>query len=322
MNTTPRTRSAAVRTAAAVAAALAFSGAVYALLEATQPDFGLVSFTFLLLLPAAVSAFVAYVADPWKERSHRAYLLVPLQVLGAVILVSIFVLREGTICIVLLSPLWLLSGMAGTAITYKLRRRVADPRTYCTTLLLLPLMAMQVEPLIRWPTASATVTRSVEVAAPPARVWPLLRGIPDVHPGEGRWNLSQDVLGIPRPVGARMVGEGIGATRLADWGPRIRFRERITEWRPGHAIAWTFHFDDVAGWAFTDRHLMPDSAYLKVLDGGYRIDPLPGGGTRVTLHTRYETTTPVNLYTRLWGEFFLGDVQDNLLALVRQRAER
>ncbi|HCB77047.1 MAG TPA: hypothetical protein DEP91_12900 [Sphingomonas bacterium] len=317
-----RTEAAFVRTLAAIAAALAFAGVVYALLEAAQPDAGLVSFTFLLVLPAALCAFVAYVADPWKTRSRRAYLLVPVQVLAAVIAVSIFILREGTICIVLLSPLWLLSGMAGTALTYKLRRRVEDGRTYCTTLLLVPLLAMQVEPLVTWPTDSAVVTRSVVVAASPDRLWPLLRGIPDVRPGEGRWNLSQDVLGIPRPVGAQMVGEGVGATRLANWGPQIRFREKITDWRPGRAIAWTFHFDDVRGWAFTDRHLMPDSHYLKVRDGGYRLDPLPGSRTRVTLHTRYEATTPVNLYTRLWGELFLGDVQDNLLALVRHRAER
>ena len=322
MEISPKARGAATRTAAAIAVALAFSGAVYALLEATQPEFGLVSFTFLLVLPAAACAFVAYVADPWKQRSRRAYLLVPVQVLAAVIVVSVFVLREGTICIVLLAPLWLLSGTIGAALTYKLRRRVRDGRVYSVTLLAIPLLAMQAEPYVTWPTTRAVVTRSVEVAAPPARIWPLLRGIPDVRPGEGRWNLSQDMLGSPRPVGARMVGEGVGATRLADWGARIRFRERITDWRPGRSIAWTFHFDDVAGWAFTDRHLMPDSAYLKIRDGGYRLDPLPGGGTRITLHTRYDMTTPVNLYTRLWGEVFLGDVQDNLLALVRQRAER
>ena len=32
--------------------------------------------------------------------------------------------------------------------------------------------------------------------------------------------------------------------------------------------------------------------------------------------------TPVNGYSRLWGEIFLGDIEKNLLVLIKQRAER
>ena len=115
----------------------------------------------------------------------------------------------------------------------------------------------------------------------------MLRGIPDVRAGEGRWNISQDVIGVPRPRGATLVGEGVGAERRADWGDRIAFRERITAWQPGQRIAWRFIFDDIAGWGFTDRYLMPDSPYFRVTDGGYTLTPLGAGRTRVTLETRY-----------------------------------
>jgi Polyketide cyclase / dehydrase and lipid transport len=310
------------RLAAALLAALLLGLAAYALLEAIRPDSGLVSFSFLLVLPAVLSGFVAWAGDPWGERGLRFYLLVPVWLVLLVILASAVLLREGVICILILSPLWLISGWVGVLIARALKRRLGAGGTHCAALLALPLLVLQAEPYWPLPVAEVSVSRSAIVAAPVERIWPLLRGIPDVHPGEGQWNLSQDVIGIPRPRGARLVGEGIGAERRADWGRSIRFGERITEWRPGRRIGWEFRFDDIAGWAFTDRHLMPDSPYFRVVSGGYTVEPLAGGRTRVRLETRYRLRTPVNFYAALWGELFLGDLENNLLALVRQRAER
>lgn len=318
-------RKPAVRILAAIGFALAFCLGVYLLIGATQPVSGLVSFSFLLILPAAVSAFVAYVADPWGERSRRFYFMMPVWLLLAIIVASLVILREGVICVLLLSPLWLVSGLIGAWITYASRRRRRDRAggtTYCSALLLTPLLAMQVEPYVPLPTDTVCVTRSAVIHASPAALWPLLRGIPDVRPGEGTWTLSQDVIGIPRPRGARLIGAGIGADRYADWGHHIRFRERITEWDMYRRIGWRFIFDDIAGWGFTDRHLMPDGPYFRVTRGGYTVEPIGPGLTRVTIDTEYRITTPVNRYSELWGQLFLGDLETNLLALIRGRAER
>ncbi len=316
-------RPALVRIVAAIAVALAFALGVYLLLEAVRPELGLISFSFLLILPAAISAFVCYVADPWKERSHRDYLLIPFYILLIVIVTSLVFLREGVICVLILSPLWAGSGAAGATIAYRLRRRqrTGNDPTYCTALLILPLLAMQIEPMIPLPIDTHSVTRSIVINASPDAIWPLLKGIPDVHPGEGQWNLSQDVIGIPRPIGARLVGDGIGAARLANWGQHIDFRERIIEWQPARRIGWRFIFDDIAGWGYTDRHLMPDSPYFRITTGGYTMEPMGPRQTRLTLDTRYRVRTPVNAYSALWGELLLGDIENNLLALMKQRAE-
>lgn len=127
-------RPAVLRILAAIGLALAFCLGAYLLIGASQPRSGLVSFTFLLILPGAISAFVAYVADPWGERSRRYYLMMPLWLLLAVIVASIFILREGVICVLILSPLWLGSGLIGAWITYASRHRPAIRRagTGCT----------------------------------------------------------------------------------------------------------------------------------------------------------------------------------------------
>jgi hypothetical protein len=319
-----RRRRAAIRIASAIGVALAVAMGVYLLLEAARPQSGLVSISFLLILPAALAAFVAFVGDPLAERGLTFYLLVPVALVGLAVAAAIVFFREGAVCVVMLSPLWGGIAFAGSMLTRRLRRPRSQPRyndVFGSGLLLLPLLAIAVEPAIPLPAATATVTRSIVVDATPAEIWPLLRGIPDVRPGEGRWNLTQDIIGVPRPHGARLVGEGLGAERLADWGHRIRFREKITRWEPGHAIGWRFIFDEAGSWDFTDRHLRPDSAYFRVEDGGYRMTPLDPGRTRVTLETRYWMKTPINAYAALWGEVFVGDLETNLLWLVKGRAE-
>jgi len=306
----------------AIAFSAAFALGIYVLLQAARPNSGVISFSFLIVLPAAICAFLAYIADPWGTRSHLQYLLIPLWVLVAVIVISAIVLREGVICILILSPLWLLCGLAGAEIAYRLRRVPKDGRAYCSTLIAMPIAMMVIEPMIPLPTSVVTVTRTADIAASPQALWPLVRGIPDVHPGEGRWNLSQDVIGIPRPISARLVGDGVGVQRFAVWGDHIRFREQINGWQPGRHIGWHFKFDDLAGWQMTDTHLMPNSSYFQVVSGGYRLQPLANGRTRLTLHTDYRIKTPLNAYAALWGELFLGDLENNLLALIAQRAPR
>ena len=308
------------RLAWAIAFAAAFTLGIYFLLEFGGSGAVVASFSFLIILPAAICGFLAYIADPWNSRSHGQYLLIPLWVMLAVVAVSWLVLHEGVICILMLSPIWLLAGLAGAEIAYRMRRVPKDGTVYCSTLLALPIAALLIEPAILLPDTIYTVTRTAVVDAPPADIWPLVRGIPDVRPGEGRWNLTQNVIGVPRPISANLVGNGVGAERYAVWEDEVRFRERVTRWKQNRQIDWIFAFDDVRGWGMTDRHLMPNSSHFEVVSGGYDLRPLSGNQTRVTLHTSYRVRTPINGYARLWGELLLGDLENNLLALIRQRA--
>ena len=43
--------------------------------------------------------------------------------------------------------------------------------------------------------------------------------------------------------------------------------------------------------------------------------------TRLILQTDYVMQTPVNMYNALWGEFFLGDIHNNILATIKTRSE-
>lgn len=278
--------------------------------------------SFLIILPAASCAAAALIGDPGGTRGIRFYFSVPLLLIFAICALSVVALREGAVCIVMYAPIWIVSGEVGVFAAWHYRGLLNRRRdALCSVLIVLPFLAMQIEAQLPVPERRATVSRTIEIDAPAARVWPLLRGIPDVRPHEGRWNLTQDLLGVPRPRGAWLAGDGPGALRHARWAGDIAFNERITVWRPGREIGWHFEFGEMTGWNDVDRHLAPNGGTLRISDGGYRLTPLPVGRSRLELHTSYVMRTNVSAYARLFGEWFLGDIHGNLLTIVKDRAE-
>ncbi|MFN3387743.1 MAG: SRPBCC family protein [Allosphingosinicella sp.] len=321
----PDLRSERRRLAGALGAALLLALAAYFLVESTlgrDGGSGAVTLTFLLAVPAGLSAFVALLGDLRGTKGLGHYLTVPFALTLLAILAGAVFLREGVICILMLAPFWLVGGLIGSLAVGALRKQLRGRgRMHASAALLLPLLAAQVEASLPVPEGRYEVRREVVIAAPPERVWPLLASIPAVRAEEGRWNVAQDLLGIPRPTGAKLVRRGGDLVREAQWGPQIRFEEAISAVRPGAALEWRFHFPDGSVREHTDRHIAPDGAHLGIETGAYRLAPLPGGRTRLTLETRYRLRSPVNGYAAWWGGLLLGGIQDNVLAIVRDRAE-
>lgn len=319
-------RGSAVRWAAALATALAYGVASYFLVGVVRPDSGYFFVGFAIVQPAVLCAFVAFVGDPKFRRTRRYYVRLPFFLLLGMCLVSVFALREGIICVLMLSPIWLGSGLVGTLALEAIRDAAGDgggkQRIYAHAILALPLAIMSIEASLPVPEAHHRVERSVIIDAPAEAIWPLMQGMGNIGPDEGKRTFSQDIAGLPRPLEARLEGRGIGARREGYWEKGIHFTETVDVWVPLRQIGWTFDFSDSEGWEFTDTHLHPASEHMHIERGGYRLDPMADGRQRLTLHTDYSARTNLNAYAALWGELFLGDISDNLLATIRDRAEK
>lgn len=315
---------AAIRLAASIIIVAFLAFATFLLLDLGDPtrSSGVVTLTFLIAIPAALSALVSLITDPAGEKSLGHYIMVPSVIVGVVLLLGAILLREGVICLLLVAPLWIAAGIGGSSLVYLVRKQAkSNDRLYSSSVLLLPFLIAPIENANLPATAWQSVASETVIEAPPERVWPLLLSIPDIKPHEGRWNVAQDLLGVPRPTEARLVGQSRAPVRLAQWGEHVRFEEHVTGIRPNRSISWAFAFPDASVQQHTDRHISPKGPHLDISTGGYRLEPLPGGRTKVTLRTRYALRSPVNAYAAWWGELLLGGIQDNVLAIVKDRAE-
>ncbi|MBC7986847.1 MAG: SRPBCC family protein [Sphingomonadaceae bacterium] len=279
------------------------------------------SLVFLVILPAALSAFLCLLIIPDSSESALPYFLIPVGLVAVAVIVGMVALGEALICVLLLSPLWLFAGWAGALYAHGLRsRRRGRNRLHASILLLIPFLALQVEQSVPRSWEEREVTRSIDIPAPPERIWPMLVSIADIRPHEGRWNVSQDLIGIPRPLSAAIRRDGEQARRLARWSEEVHFEEIVRTLVRNERLTWTFHFPDDSLRARTDRHISPRGDNLDVRTGSYRLVPLGNGNTRLILTTRYRLRTPLNDYSALWGELFLGDIQNNILAVIADRA--
>ncbi|MFM5907299.1 MAG: hypothetical protein ACKOPO_06915 [Novosphingobium sp.] len=281
----------------------------------------------LIIIPAALGALVSHLVDPQGMNSPVGCFAAPTMAIIAITGLAFLFIGEGAICIAMVLPLWIPAAIGGGLVQhYNARRRIRSDGDnagdiFQSSWLALPLFALVLEQTLPAPWQSEAVSREVIVNAPADSVWPLLVSIPAIKDHEGRANLTQDILGVPRPVSARLEPVAGQLVRKAEWGKGIRFEERITRMEPGRAIGWTFAFPDDSVSRHTDRHISPDGPVLKILSGGYLLEPLPDGRTRVRLTTQYRMRSHLAPYLSLWGDQLLGDVEANVLAIIQKRAE-
>ncbi len=303
-------------------AVLLCGGLILAVDQPGAAEANLMNYGFMMVLPLCLGVAVSLALDPKGSKPWEAYLRNAAGVTAVLVVGGGILLREGLICIVLLSPIWLLFSSAGGYLVYRLHALFTERfRLNCSLLALCPILVLFVEPQAHR-ADQFVVARSVQIEASPAEVWPLLLGLDSISVSEGKWNITQDVLGVPRPLAAQVVGDGVGARRLASWSSDISFEEHIVSMVPGRELAWRFVFPNDSIQHRIDRHIEPDGRYLKIDTGSYELEELKPGVSELRLRTAYTVRTPVNHYGAVWGELMLGDIQSNILHVIKQRAER
>ena len=277
----------------------------------------LVSLSLLLGLPFCIGAVGRLLFKIFGVTTGADFGWASLSVAMVVLFSGASILREAIICILMAAPFWAFGVWLGTFVMGVSLRRFPDrPRANGAVFLMLPYVMLGAELHLQPSAQTYVISRSVTVNASADAVRPLLSEMHNISVDEGRWNVSQNLLGVPRPVSAVVTDQ----VRLARWQNDVSFEERI-ELNTASEMRWRFAFPNDSVSRYTDRHISPDSEHLRVETGGYRLEPLTGNRVRLTLETTYTAKTPVNFYASLWGELILGDIQSNVLHIIKQRAE-
>ncbi|WP_394699992.1 hypothetical protein [uncultured Parasphingorhabdus sp.] len=284
-------------------------------------DAGLVA---LLVIPAALGGLTVQFADPNGSKSMLGCIGFVTLGLGIIFLLTYLANIEGLICIAMLFPLWIPAAAVGALVN---RWNAGEARKQGRTRLMsagwviVPLALLAAEQRIPPEWNSWEVSREIEIEAPAKTVWPLLINIPAISSDEGTFNLTQDILMVPRPSEAKIQRESDGLIRKAQWGENIRFKEVVTGFEKGTMLSWNFRFPDDSVQQYTDRHISPDGDKLKIISGRYEIKQMGNNRSKLALTTRYKMRSHMDLYLGLWGDLLLGDVQANILHIIKMRAE-
>jgi hypothetical protein len=281
--------------------------------------YGAMTFAFVVLVPMAVG-YIAVAFAPGGARRMRTAVLLPAVTAVACLAFVLACGLEGTICVILIAPVFLLFAAAGGLLAGAMRRQ--SRRTYASgvaTMLLLPYAAAPLEGRLPLPDARRTVVARVVIHADAATVWDNVVRPTGIRPEENQTRLAHRI-GFPHPVSATLSKEGLGGSRYAIFERGVMLRETVTEWVPERRMAFTIDPANIPSKAL-DEHVTVGGPFFDVLDGSYEIVPLDSGRVELRLTTTHRLSTHFNLYAGFWTDLLMRQIQENLLHVVRTRSE-
>jgi len=217
---------------------------------------------------------------------------------------------EGYICVLMAIPISVPCGAVGGMLGYSIARR----RT-ALLLLLAPPGIATTEPALHPEAPLFEVKTSLEINAPPERVWPHVISFPDLPP-PSEWYFR---AGIAYPVRAHIensvrycefsTGPFVEPIEVMDAPRLLRFRvianpEPMRELTPyGHS-----HPAHLDGYFLSRR-------------GQLRLVPLPGGRTLLEGTTGYQHSLWPAQYWRLWSDAIISRIHLRVLGHIRELSE-
>lgn len=272
--------------------------------------YGLMLFVGLPVIVGAVASLVYSYKRPLTSAWQAAKLAV---VVGSVLCGGLLLSgSEGVLCLLmalpLALPLTMFGGVAGYALLRAMTRHgsaFAAPLFLCCSF---PLglgveWARKSEPPLR------SVTTAIEITGSPQQVWDaLIAFAPIATPPQGWFR-----FGIAYPIGAKIVGRGVGAVRYCQFSTGS-FVEPITLWDEPWRLAF-----DVAETPVPMRELSfyenLDPPHLHGMfqsrNGEFRLTALSHNTVRLTGTTWY--------HHDLWPSVYWGLISDRLIHQIHRR---
>jgi Polyketide cyclase / dehydrase and lipid transport len=226
---------------------------------------------------------------------------------------------EGLICILMAAPLWFLMTAFGALFGFHAtpcehRRRTQSSVFFFLVLGGTPLL-MEAENFVRPAARVFRVETAVEIEAPPEEVWKHVVRFPKL-PEPEEWIFR---LGIAYPVFASIQGgmrycvfsTGAFEEPITDWDPPSLLRFDVSS-NPAPMRELSFYKD------VNPPHL---HGYFISRKGQFKLEPLPGGRTRLEGTTWYAHHMWPEGYWQLWSDWIIHKIHRRVLCHIKALAE-
>ncbi len=224
------------------------------------------------------------------------------------ILAAATVLREGVICLIIMSPLLFVAVGAGALLGRGLARVIG--RGAQASLAPLIVLAVVAEALGPQPVHSNIVVDEVVVNAPAEYVWRYVVSYPENTASPEYWLWR---AGLPQPDQSVATEAAVGATRLCRFSGGYAFEERITELTPNEVMTF-------------DVTRQPDhpeiTGHFQFDRGQVRLQRNPDGTTTIIATSWYRLFVRPAAYFDLWTRDITRQVHFRVLNHMKALAER
>ncbi|NQD38860.1 hypothetical protein HPT27_17730 [Permianibacter sp. IMCC34836] len=305
-------------------------GAVYGLLMRLlfmiklpfiNASFDVMGPAFLFGVPLIVGALTVFWAKPDQQRSWLYCFLVPWASVSLFVCGTAVALIEGSICIAMALPLFVVLGSVGGLLMMAVLRFWQPGSGAISCLGVLPILCAIGEQFVGPPDVVDTTSASVYIEAPAAVVWQQLNNAEAIQPSEVESGLAFRI-GVPLPVEGITVTEADGLVRKSKWQKGVAFDEPILISDEHKTLKWAYRFakDSFPSNAL-DEHVEIGGRYFDLRNTTFALYP-ESSGVRLVILTEYRISTHFNWYSNFWAQLLLEDFSEVILQYYKRRSER
>ena len=284
------------------------------------PTMGLMTISFMFIVPFVIGLIVAYHHDTITSSRKILLLTMPLYAVVGLIAISVFFGKEGIICAFMALPIFafmaLLGGYLGVRIFYRQKDKMI-----ISLLVLIPFLIAPIENYFGLSEKIFTEHTTITINAQEDKVWQNITRVKAITDNENHNSLFQ-FMGFPRPIEAELDTIAVGGIRKAIFDRGLFFTETVTEVIPNRVLAFDIEADphSIPPKAL-DEHVMVGGKYFDVLEGRYEIEKISNDQIKLHLTSQFRLSTSFNFYSGLWSKLIMRDIQKNILEIIKERSE-
>ncbi|WP_426492579.1 hypothetical protein [Hymenobacter sp. 102] len=286
----------------------------------------IMSVTFLFFTPSLIGFLTVILMPARKVTTRTAAFFTPWLTSLVLLVVTILLNMEGTICWLMAFPIFAVAAGVGGLVAHWLRKPKAQntgnwqkPNTLNVSLVfLVPLVLGAVEGEKASTPKQLVIERVVILNAPAADVWKKLISNKQIDYQANKTSFST-LLGFPKHMSTTLDTLRVGGTRTAYYEKGLYFKETVTNYQPERLLVLRVDANPAATpAAVMDEHILIGGKHLDILEDVYELRTLPGGRTRLALSSRFYINTPFNWYAGIWAHYLMADILDSELELITE----
>jgi hypothetical protein len=282
--------------------------------------FSLMTLSFIVGLPFAVGYLTVYICSVETVKKRVAAFFIPFIPIFAFFLITILFNMEGWACWLMILPIFLiLAGLGGlTARHYKIKRA---NKSYVFIVIILPFFMAPIEKVIGAIPGRYRAYTQIDIHATKEQIWKNVTRVRTIPQNQDSASFTR-FLGLPRPLRAELDKDSVGGKREAIFDKGLVFHEEVTMYEPYKLMAFTIHADPHEIPSTTmDKHIVVGGEFFDVLNGTYQLEKINAQTYRLHLFSNFKLNTTFNFYARIWAGWIMQDIQQNILKVIKERAE-
>jgi hypothetical protein len=285
--------------------------------------YSVMTITFIAGLPFAVGFITVYLCKLDTVRYLPNAFLIPFIPIFAFFLLTFIFSIEGMACWIMILPIFLiLAGLGGlTSRYFRLKKEDNQNNTFVFIIVLLPFFMAPIEKAIGAIPGRYQAYTEIEIHASKKQIWQNVTRVKAINEQQDSASFTR-FLGFPRPIKAELDKEAVGGKRKAIFDKGLVFEEQVTAYEPLKSMTFTIHANPYNIPSTTmDEHIVVGGEFFDVLNGTYQLQQISANTCKLRLFSNFKLHTTFNFYASIWAGWIMKDIQQNILKIIKERAE-